>query len=142
MDIMINKIKNINNEKQVVFFTIIKDEKEYKKAANTPILSGAELQSWLDAKIGFYWYSILYKQYPDAPTAINKSLEDIEQWITDGCIIPAILDDKGKEITPEYVVEKVPWKGTHPKVMITRVEFDKLNTIDQVKIFADLLIDD
>ena len=140
MNIIINKIKNINSEKQIVFFTLSKDMIEYEKSANTPILSGVELQEWLNTKINFYWYSILYKQYPDAPEEVRQSLKDIETWIAAGAWIPEVKDAKDNIIKPAIQVLKKLWKNTHPKEVATSIALENtVNDTERLNIIEEYL---
>ena len=145
MAVIVDGVKKYKNRQQS-FITLTVDGDECKLQPKVPAgLSGQTLQDHVNANERSYKNIILKHMYPEsAGTPKNiyyGSLEGFEQWIADGVKIPAVLDEEENEITPETVAEKVEWKGTHPKVMITREEFDKLNITDKIKILADLLMD-
>ena len=101
MIITIDRVRNIDDEKQVVFFTLTNGVDSFEKDANTPVLSGAELQGWLDAKADFFWRTILHDQYAKAPASVKKSLQKLEAWIAN--------DPDGKKAQG-----KKPWTAKHP----------------------------
>jgi len=82
-------------------------------------------------------FDILRDLYPDAPDSAKASLEAMEQWILDGCVIPAILDDKGKVLEPEKIAEKQSWLQIHP--VETRI-IDGKKISDQTLKDLELLI--
>ena len=143
MDIIINKVRGIDDEKQVVFFTLTKDTVEYLNKSNTPILSGAELQSWLDAKIDFYWYSILHNEYPEAPPQHRQSLADMEAWIAAGAKYREKTgqDENGNDTYgPEKTAKKKPWKGKHPPIIDLKDRYTAANSVAQkIDIIAEML---
>lgn len=115
--ITINRIEQINDETQLVMFTLTKDGNNYPWTANSPVLSGGELQAWLDNRLNHYNYSTLISQYPDAPAPARKSLEDMEAWIASGAKYREKIgkDENGKDkYGPEKTAKKVKWKGKHP----------------------------
>ncbi len=135
MKIIVNKTRE-NDTDQTIHFTITDDnENEYKWHGDIP--KGINIQTHLNANMGKYLHLIRRREYPNAPV-----VEDMEQWIADGCIAPAILDDEENEVTPERVIAKVPFRQSHPKVMLDRAAFDLLEIEDQIDILADLLLND
>ena len=106
MSIVINSIINIDETIQLCRVTITYHDKDYEYSLNSPVLFGTELQTWLDIKEQRCLVSILKQMYPDHPNI--QTLEEMEQWIADGCIIPET------ETEPERVAEKVEWTNKHP----------------------------
>ena len=71
-------------------------------------LSDVELQAYAESKELSYRFDILRDLYPTCPPEKKVDLETMEQWIKDGCKIPAVLDAE------ETVAAKVEWTGKHP----------------------------
>jgi len=102
--IVANGTRAIDTEKQVVFYTLTESAVDYRCAANTPILSGAALQTYLDSKVLRFWYSILHTSYPGAEFSSfpgDNKLEQLQAWIT-----------AGAENPDGTVIKKVPWIET------------------------------
>lgn len=148
MNIQQNWKRQIDTIRQVVHFTIIDDASlpadEYELSWNTPILAGQDLQDYLDANLDKFYLQVLGRQYPDAPNSIKSSKQFFEQWISDGAIVPAVLDESGNTITESYVATKIPWTNTHPlprfkneseakdlsgqvEAMLQNITYDKIN---------------
>ena len=100
--ITVEDISFINSFKQVVYFTFNFDGQDYEWSINTSILSGAELQNWLDTRMDYYQFSTLHTRYMRVPENI-KNLLQIQQWIAAGAKI------NGK------VMSRKAFKGKHPK---------------------------
>ena len=125
----INKVKPIGNKTQLCYLTFTYKNKDYQFLSNTPVLSGNELQKHVDGIAEQCLFSIHKQMYPDMPKL--NTLEEIEHWIKDGCVIPAILDLEGNELEPERVAEKVEWTGKHPEDF--EAQIDKAETIEDLK---------
>lgn len=105
MNIISDTKRTIDENKQVVFFSLNDDVTTYKWHANTSILSGQNLQDYLDSKLNEYLLLIRKREYPGAiyqDSAGNTDLEKFEQWITDGYTNP-----------PDIVIDKVTFTDTH-----------------------------
>ncbi|KKM44365.1 hypothetical protein LCGC14_1561720, partial [marine sediment metagenome] len=61
--ITIEGMRQFDIDKQVVHFTLNFGGQDYEWSANTPILSGAPLQSWLDSRIDHYKKSTLKGEF-------------------------------------------------------------------------------
>ena len=121
MNIVSNSIRIINDEKQVVFFTLTNNNAvDYLWHTNTPTASGSLLQDYLDVNLDMYYLYILKKQYPDANYSTftgDSDLEKMEDWITQGNTNPIIYEDLQytTEVSiPTYEAETMV--GTHIKV--------------------------
>ena len=115
---ILNNSQETGNDNQWVFVTLTVDGDECQFTHVAPIaLTGQDLQDFVDAKEDAYGLDILKDMYPDAPNSAKGSREDFEQWITDGKIVPAVLDDEENEIEPEYTSVKVPWTNQHPDIV-------------------------
>ena len=110
MQITYQKIRE-NEDDVTVYWTLTDDAlNEYQWHGDIP--KGVNIQNYLESQMETYLRLIRRREYPDKPKM--ETLRDVEQWIADGCIISAVLDDKDNEITPERVAEKVEWTNKHP----------------------------
>jgi len=104
MNIQANGIRNIDNERQVVFFTLTDDTPEvYLWHSNTPVLEGQNLQNYLDDKLNDYLLLIRKREYPGAiyqDSVGDTDLEKFTQWIADG------------HTNPSGVIDKVPFTAS------------------------------
>jgi len=119
--IVANGTRVIDAEKQVCFLTVTESGTDYRYIANTPILSGAPLQTWLDGKVLRFWYSILHTSYPGAEFSTfpgNNKLEQLQAWIAAGHTNSAYCTEEstmelceinGGVWIPTQVIAKVPW---------------------------------
>lgn len=115
---ILNNTQEIDNNQQWVFVTVTVDGDDCQFTHVAPIaLTGQDLQDFVDAGEDSYALDILKDMYPDVPNSAKGSREDFEQWITDGKIVPAVLDDEENVVTPEYVSTKVPWTNQHPDII-------------------------
>jgi len=87
------------------------------------ILSGDDLQSYIDEREDIYKTRILGIMYQDSkvPKLNGKSeLESFEKWVSDGCKNAEVkgTDANGEEITikAEEVIEKKAWVDVEPPV--------------------------
>lgn len=109
-----------NDNDQTVYWTLTDDtDQSYEWHGDIP--KGVDIQKHLERNVDRYLILIRKREYPSCAAKgviiieeNQTELEVITEWISDGCVIPAILDDEGNEIAPEKVAEKVPWKATHP----------------------------
>ncbi len=145
--VIINSTKDIEGAKQWVFITLAVngDSIEYTTVqpwnTDVPVLSGQDLVDWCNTQEDRYKFDIFKDMYPDHPNI--QDLEAMEQWIADGCIIPAVLDEDDNEVEPERVAEKVEWTNKHPVEQDlfdrkkaskeTLAALDKAGTIPQLK---------
>jgi len=100
-----------NEDDQTVYFTLTDNSQtEYQWHADIP--QGIDVQDHLEANMERYLLGIRRKEYREAIYEVSEGqteLEAFETWIKDGCKIKTGKDE-------ERIVEKVPWKGTHPPV--------------------------
>jgi len=99
--IVANGSRIIDAETQVTFFILTESAVDYRNKADTPILSGAALQTWLDNRASYYWYSILHTSYPGAEFSTfpgDNKLEQLQAWIA-----------AGAENPDGTIIAKVPW---------------------------------
>ena len=105
---------------QHIFITVNVDGDDCKFTHSAPSdLSGDDLQSYVDSREDFYKVEILRNMYGGAD-AYDKSLEDFEKWVSDGCKNAEVkgTDANGEEITikAEEVIEKKVWVDSEPSV--------------------------
>ncbi len=62
----------ITSDQQLTSFILNFDGQDYKWNANTPVLSGTALQSWLNARIDHYQFSTLHTQYRGLPEKVRS----------------------------------------------------------------------
>jgi len=111
MEIQINSTRENDND-QTVFWTLTDDqENEYQWHGDIP--KGVDVQGYLESNMKKYLLLIRKREYPDMPRF--NTLEEIERWITDGCIVPEGISGDGGTVTPEYVAKKVVWTNKHPE---------------------------
>jgi len=108
MKIEINQTRE--NDNDVTVFWTLTDGNGFAYPWHSDIPKDVEAQTYLNGKMPEYLKLIRRREYP----AITRDIEDTEQWIAEGAKIPAVLDEEGKEIEPERIAEKKPWKTTHP----------------------------
>lgn len=130
--IQINKIKPIDDEKQLVLCTVFYNDQEYQYPTNTPVLSGDDLQVYLDTQEDRIKLRFLKHHYPDADYPIESGqseLEAFEAWVNNGGII---YIDGGEKA---WKVEKQPWTYTHPeeKTLVERLPEDAKQKIKLAK---------
>lgn len=99
-----------NDTDQTAFFTIGESGVSYEWHSDIPL--GAVVQTYLNENKEIYFTGILRKQYPPAPQLTDP--QEWNQWISDGAIVPAILDESGNIIAESYMATKIPWANTHP----------------------------
>lgn len=92
MQIYATDIRPIDVTRQVTSF-ILTDDAGVARSwhANTPILSGAELQAHLDSQVDEYWCGLMRKEYREADL-VQQPGETLrqawERWIAAGCVNP------------------------------------------------------
>ena len=116
MNITISKQKE-HVDGILVWWTLTDDAlNEYQWHGDIP--KDVDVQGFIEGQMQTYLKLIRRRGYPDMPFLRPEQgqtdLQAIEQWIADGCIIPAVLDEEGNEIEPERVAEKVEWTNKHP----------------------------
>lgn len=113
MNITYTNIRQNEND-QTVYWTLNDGINDYQWWSDIP--KNVDVQSYLESKMNEYLILIRKREYPDAP--INQEDFDFDQWIKDGCIIPAIYskDDKGNKILvkSEFKAKKKEWVIVHP----------------------------
>ena len=87
MSITINNTRSVNgsDSNQWIEITVNADGDDCKLTHTAPKdLSGDDLQAYVDGREDFYKREILRNMYKGAD-AYDKSLEDFESWVSDGC---------------------------------------------------------
>ena len=123
------------NENDITVYWTLTDDalNEYQWHGDIPKMSEVEIQNYLESQMETYLRLIRRREYPDKPKM--ETLRDVEQWIADGCIIPAVLDEEGNELEPERVAKKVEWTNKHP--VETRIIDGKKISIESKQILKD-----
>ena len=103
--ITINGTREINDEIQLVFFTLTVAGTDYRMESNTPILSGQDLQNYFNSRTELYLHSLFHNVYPGADISEfedeeTTKVEQFQAWIAAGCVNP-----------DGTVIDKVEWQG-------------------------------
>lgn len=90
----------INDNEQYVYVTVTVDGDDCQFIHIAPaILSGQDLQNYVDAKEDSYKFDILRDMYPTAPDSDKISLSALEAWAA------------------THAKEKVAWVNQHPDII-------------------------
>lgn len=120
-----------NDDDFTVYFKIDIDGEIYEFHGDVP--KGEDQQIWLEKKQDFIRFLILQKMYKEADwqrfkTDNNTRLEAMEAWIADGHK-NQIQVETFKNGKPQYkyeVVEKQPWRSTHPPALGLEADIEAL----------------
>ncbi len=132
-----------HEEDQTVYFTITIKDVDYEFHADTPILAGSNLLNWFKDRQDKIYRLILMKMYPGADyrrfkTEDNTELDAIKEWIADGHRNIIGYDE---EENPIYeVIEKRPFKSTHPMWVKAEKEIDAISNLEELKAFLKKII--
>jgi hypothetical protein len=129
MSITINNTKPVNgsDSNQWIEITVNADGDDCKLTHTAPKdLSGDDLQAYVDGREDFYKTEILRNMYKGAD-AYDKSLEDFESWISDGCKNAEVSETR---VTVNAVTAKDAVMGERQKTTTKEVE---VSTTDIVK---------
>ena len=132
-----------HEEDQTVYFTITIKDVDYEFHVDTPILTGADLLNWFKNRQDKIYRLILMKMYPGSDylrfrTENNTELDAIKDWIADGHRNIIGYDE---EENPIYeVIEKRPFKSTHPTWVKAEKEIDAISNLEELKAFLKKII--
>ena len=118
-DVTISNTKPVNAKWQFVTITLTVDGDSCRYTVATPVLSGAELQTYCNGREARYSVDILNDMYPGAryrDSAGDTDLEKFTQWIADG------------HTNPDGVIDKVPFTASWSINKIT-AENDMKNSV-------------
>lgn len=141
--VAVNGTRQIDEERQVVFFTATYNSVNYEWHGNTPVLTGVELTNWLTARRGKLVVGILWKIYPDADfmrfkTDANTRFTAVKEWIQAG---HKNLVDEDEQGDPIYeVIVKQEFKSTHPPWIKWEAQIDAVTTIEELKLILKKII--
>lgn len=130
-------------ESQTVFFTITIQSVDYEFHAQTPLLTGQDLLNWFKDRQDKIYRLIIMKMYPGCDyrrfrTEDNTELEAIQAWVQDGHRNIIGYDE---EENPIYeVIEKKPFKSTHPMWVKAEKEIDAISNLEELKTFLKKII--
>ena len=121
--VTINKVRPVNDEIQLNRLTISYGGTDYKYNANSPVLTGSALQTYMNGKKNQYVYGILHNMYPNA-RPVENTLASFQAWITAGRANAAYCKSKtatteqdcteaGGTWIPQETITKVPWVDSH-----------------------------
>lgn len=143
---MIEIIHQRENEDDItVFFKMdIKEEMEPIEWHCDVRPKDADIQKYLEANEDRYHFLILQKMYRDGDTWAdwqrfktneNTKLQAMQAWIADGHKNQIIVGYYKNEnpIIKYQVIEKQPWKSTHPPELALKAEADKATTLADLK---------
>ena len=136
-----------HEEDQIVYFTITIKNVDYEFHADTPILSGENLLNWFKDRQDKIYRLILMKMYPGADyrrfrTEDNTELDAIKLWVQKGCKNRIIIsyDEEENPIHNYIVIEKRPFKSTHPFWIKALTEIDEISNLEELKAFLKKII--
>ena len=127
-----------NETDRTVFFKITIKDEIYPFHADCPLDQDpqAYLESMKD-KITVLIFNRLYPENDHKRFMIDdvSEISAMKLWIKDGCKNQIIVGYYKNE-KPKYgyeVIEKVPWKSTHPPNLALKAEIDKATTLTELK---------
>ena len=132
-----------NQTDQTCFITINYKGTNYKFHVDTPLMSESDVLIWIKARKEKIAYLILLKQYPGADMSRflaegETKLSAIIAWIQDGHRNIIGYDE---EENPIYeVIEKKPFKSTHPFWIKALTEIDEISNLEELKAFLKKII--
>lgn len=91
---------------------------------NEPVLSGQELQDYLDSQEDRYKLEILKDMYKDAKVK-GKTLQDLIEWVQAG----ALNDEDGELV--QVIKRKI--EGRHPKRLKIIEQIDNASSLPDIK---------
>lgn len=131
-----------NKDDITVYFTIDHDGKIYEWHGDCP--KNVDPKTHFEAiekKLRFWLLQRMYSDddmWPDwqrFKTEENTDLEAMQEWITKGHK-NQIQVGKTKKGKPKYayqVIEKIPWKSTHPPEIAHLAELEAADTVEKLK---------
>jgi len=134
LDIEVNNVRQ-NDTDQTVYMTIMDDAGAiYKWHGDIP--KGVDPAKWIEAHKEQYLAGIRQKEYPGAGIKFRDDetrLQAFERWISEGRINQVVIgeDDQGDPIIKERVIDKVPFKGTHPPVLEVKEQLKTARTVEE-----------
>jgi len=132
-----------HKEDQTVYFTITIQNVDYEFHADTPLIKGTKLLQWFKDRQDKIYRLIIMKMYPGCDyrrfkTEDNTELDAIRAWVQDGHRNIIGYDE---EENPIYeVIEKKPFKSTHPMWIKALVEIDNISNLEELKTFLKKII--
>jgi len=132
---------------QTVYFTITIKNVDYEFHADTPLITGAELLQWFKNRQDKIYRLIIMKMYPGSDyrrfkTEDNTELEAILAWMQDGHKNQIIIDhDEDENPIYDYVIiEKKPFRSTHPMWIKAEKMIDEISNLEELKAFLKKII--
>lgn len=128
---------------QIVHFIITENGKDYNWTARV-IPKVQDVQAHLEADLGKHVLLILGKMYPGARGWKTPGIDDLSSfkaWIAAGHTNPAVIDSEGNTVKPSEVIQKVPFRSTHPPEVAFRKAFKAATTNTQkINILAKAIL--
>ena len=137
-------IKPRGEARQIAYF-VIDDKYDFSDGRILIALdTNAKVLTWLKKNEDFYMFLILQKMYRDGDvwadwqrfkTGKNTNLEAMQDWIAKGCKnkIQVGLTKTGNPKYGYQVIQKLPWRPTHPSNLKLETEVDKITTLEGLK---------
>jgi len=136
-----------HEEDQTVYFTITIKDVDYEFHARTPLIKGTELLQWFKDRQDKIYRLIIMKMYPGSDygrfrTEDNTELEAILAWVQDGHKNQIIIGyDEDENLIYNYVIiEKKPFKSTHPMWVKAEKMIDEISNLEELKAFLKKII--
>lgn len=131
-----------NESDQAVFFKITIGKDIYEWHGSCP--KDADPQAYFEAMKDKLHFLILQKMYRDGETWADwqryqkegmTPLQSMLAWIADGCRNKIIVGyyKNGKPKYEYQIIEKQPWRSTHPPGLALTAEVDKVTTLAGLK---------
>ncbi|MBW1666707.1 MAG: hypothetical protein JRJ66_01410 [Deltaproteobacteria bacterium] len=108
----IKRAQKVDDKKQWLHVIVTIDGVDYPL---NHVCNITDTDEQIQAREPEFKLDILRNLYPDAPPGARDSLEAMEKWIKNGCIVPAVTDEEGNVLEPERKAEKQPWTITWPE---------------------------
>jgi len=138
--------ERMNEDDKTAFFKITIDCEVYEWHGDCP--QDADPQAYLESIKDKIHFLILQKMYPDADwqrfkTEENTDLAAFQKWISEGCKNKIIVGyyKNGKPKYGYEVIEKKPWKSTHPPELKLTDKIDSLTVTPDLKsVLKDIIM--
>jgi len=137
-----------NESDKTVFFRIDIAEETEPIEWHGDVPKDADSKVYLEAMQDKIHFLILQKMYPDVDwqrfkTDENTDLQAFQKWITEGCKNKIIVGyyKNGKPKYSYVVIERQPWKSTHPPELALTDKIDSLTVTPDLKsVLKDIIM--
>lgn len=143
--IRVDATEAIDENRQTVFFTVTIDGGDYEFHGVVPAMDEAATRQYVETRKEEYAVLVLGKMYKRADwkrfrTEQNSDLEAFGEWISDGHRNIIRRTEGDNQINEYTIIEKVPFRSTHPEWLKLEKEIDGLNSMAKMRAFLKKII--